>query len=136
MFLKANMRRHAWNCDLSTKPGTDILTNRHMYYTHTNIIIYTYPALYPTLSPSFCHLQEGSHLITLVRFPVGAIAKHAGSHSDAAAEPAWFWNTLWTVWTPLETHPRRTRTSAPGQKHKLLVDDGIFSFFYLNESNR
>ena len=21
------MRRHAWNCDLSTKPGTDILTN-------------------------------------------------------------------------------------------------------------
>ena len=24
------MRRHAWNCDLSTKPGTDILTNRHM----------------------------------------------------------------------------------------------------------
>ena len=25
------MRRHAWNCDLSTKPGTDILTNRHIY---------------------------------------------------------------------------------------------------------
>jgi hypothetical protein len=96
-----------------------------MYYTHTNPIIYTYPALYPKLSPSFCHLQEGSHLITLVRFPVGAIAKHARSHSDAAAEPAWFWNTLWTVWAPLETHPRRTRTSPPGQKHKLLVDDGV-----------
>ena len=31
MFLKANLRRHAWNCDLSTKPGTDILTNRHIY---------------------------------------------------------------------------------------------------------
>ena len=31
MFFKANMRRHAWNCDLSTKPGTDILTNRHIY---------------------------------------------------------------------------------------------------------
>ena len=30
-FLKANMRRHAWNCDLSTKPGTDILTNRHIH---------------------------------------------------------------------------------------------------------
>ena len=24
------MRRHAWNCDLSTKPGTDILTNRQV----------------------------------------------------------------------------------------------------------
>ena len=31
------MRRHAWNCDLSTKPGTDILTNRHIY-----IYIYIY----------------------------------------------------------------------------------------------
>ena len=30
------MRRHAWNCDLSTKPGTDILTNRHMYNTYTS----------------------------------------------------------------------------------------------------
>ena len=29
------MRRHAWNCDLSTKPGTDILTNCHIYiYKH------------------------------------------------------------------------------------------------------
>ena len=39
------MRRHAWNCDLSTKPGTDILTNRHIHtqyiYTYT-IYIYTY----------------------------------------------------------------------------------------------
>ena len=25
------MRRHAWNCDLSTKTETDILTNRHLY---------------------------------------------------------------------------------------------------------
>ena len=24
------MMRHAWNCDLSTKPGTDILTNCHI----------------------------------------------------------------------------------------------------------
>ena len=35
------MRRHAWNCDLSTKPGTDILTNRHIYiYIY---IVYIYP---------------------------------------------------------------------------------------------
>ena len=33
------MRRHAWNCDLSTKPGTDILTNRHISY----IYIYKSP---------------------------------------------------------------------------------------------
>jgi hypothetical protein len=33
------MRRHAWNCDLSTKPGTDILTNRHIYI----LYIYIYP---------------------------------------------------------------------------------------------
>ena len=32
------MRRHAWNCDLSTKPGTDILTNCHIHnYTYLDI---------------------------------------------------------------------------------------------------
>ena len=39
------MRRHAWNCDLSTKPGTDILTNRHIHtyiYNYIYIIIYIY----------------------------------------------------------------------------------------------
>ena len=39
------MRRHAWNCDLSTKPGTDILANSHicfnLYIIYINInIIY------------------------------------------------------------------------------------------------
>ena len=37
------MRRHAWNCDLSTKLGTDILTNRHIY------IYRCWCCLYPTL---------------------------------------------------------------------------------------
>ena len=37
------MRRHAWNCDLSTKPGTDILTNRHIRtYVHTYIRTYVH----------------------------------------------------------------------------------------------
>ena len=39
------MRRHAWNCDLSTKPGTDILTNRHIY-------------IYISLSLSRAHLHD------------------------------------------------------------------------------
>ena len=37
------MRRHAWNCDLSSKPGTDILTNRHI---HVYIYIYMYTYIY------------------------------------------------------------------------------------------
>ena len=41
------MRRHAWNCDLSTKPGTDILTNRHIYiYMYIYICIYIYVYIY------------------------------------------------------------------------------------------
>ena len=40
------MRRHAWNCDLSTKPGTDILTKRHMYIMYMCMYMYMYMTIY------------------------------------------------------------------------------------------
>ena len=87
--------------------------------------------------PQVCHLQQGSPLIALVRFPVRAIAKNAGSHSDAAAKPAWFWNTrLGPFGLPWRLTPAEPEPPPSGHKKKVTVsvDDGIFLFFDLNES--
>ena len=59
------MRRHAWNCDLSTKPGTDILTNRHilrpngdlgiLHFKNPSIYIYIY--IYTCIYIYICNMM-------------------------------------------------------------------------------
>ena len=43
------MKRHAWNYDLSTKPGKDILTNRHIIPSHCPRILNTSWCIVPNM---------------------------------------------------------------------------------------
>ena len=90
------------------------------YYTHTRTVIYTYPALSPTLSHRFSPLAA--------RFSPRTCEVSCQSNCKKCRITFWCCSQTglvfehsfdWTVWTPLETHPWTRASPLWSQKKQL-----------------